>query len=468
VGAGGGGGGGGGGGRRPPPPPPPPPPAAPAPRALTPGDELWHRVYDGGADHADGANAEALSPDGRALYVVGSAVLAGHTDSDFTVVKYTYSGHRRWVRTYDGPVSGDDRAYAVAVDAQGFVYVGGAIHTVNSDDFVLIKYDAAGHRKWVRSYDGPFNGPDKVNALALGSRGSIYVAGNSYGLSGMVEGAVARYDSNGVQRWVKRYASSDQMGDEFTMIGVDRRRGAVYVGGMSLDATNGTDWLLIKYLSSGSRKWVGTYGNPGIVDVPRALAVAPDGSIYQAGYFTLQIPPGWQAVLTKWTPGGWHAWANDAVEGGLNGGDDTFLDVAVDSYGHVHAVGKVMNSGGDYDAIMATRTANGTYRATCSFDITGQNDLFRAVACDAAGNIFAAGWTDDLSVNNLGPQYLTVRYTHKRNLRWWATTDETWATCSDFAEDVVARSGVRPGVYVTGLGADAANVSDFFTVKYKP
>jgi len=62
------------------------------------------------------------------------------------------------------------------VDKAGNVYVTGS-----SNDYVTVKYDTNGEQKWVKRYDGPANGNDSPSAMAVDKAGNVYVTGSSDG-----------------------------------------------------------------------------------------------------------------------------------------------------------------------------------------------------------------------------------------------------------------------------------------------
>ncbi len=87
-----------------------------------------------------------------------------------------------WVARYHGPGNGNDSARALALDAAGNVYVTGKSFGFRpNEDYATLKYNAAGIRLWEPSYHGPGNGTDQPNAMALDADGNMYVTGWSWG-----------------------------------------------------------------------------------------------------------------------------------------------------------------------------------------------------------------------------------------------------------------------------------------------
>src|SRR5574342_146765 len=86
-----------------------------------------------------------------------------------------------WVRRYNGPGNGDDKAVALAVDSGGNVYVtGSSFDSASGYDFCTIKYLPNGDTAWVRRFDEPASWSDYASSLAVDDSGNVYVTGTSY------------------------------------------------------------------------------------------------------------------------------------------------------------------------------------------------------------------------------------------------------------------------------------------------
>ena len=110
-----------------------------------------------------------------------------------------------WVARYNGPGNYTDNPVAIAVDGSGNVYVTGESSGQDAVDYATIKYNSAGEEQWVARYNGPGNGNDRANAIAVDALGNVYVTGESLGQGTGIDYATIKYNSAGQQQWVARY-----------------------------------------------------------------------------------------------------------------------------------------------------------------------------------------------------------------------------------------------------------------------
>ncbi|MGB7061466.1 MAG: SBBP repeat-containing protein [Candidatus Zixiibacteriota bacterium] len=248
------------------------------------GDSAWTRRYNGPGNGADVATAIGLDASGN-VYVTGySADSTGI--ADFATLKYDSLGYWRFLRRYDGPGNGSDAAQAMAMDDSGNVYVTGYSQGDGTDyDYATIKYLPNGVAAWVARYNGPGNGQDWANDMAVDASGFVYVTGRSEGIGTGQDFATIKYHSNGDTAWVRRYDGPTSGRDEATAIDVDIF-GNIYVTGQSHDTITDDDYLTIKYFPNGDTAWARRYNCPGNgPDEPHAVAVGANGYVYVTGGF---------------------------------------------------------------------------------------------------------------------------------------------------------------------------------------
>src|SRR6185503_15647716 len=86
-----------------------------------------------------------------------------------------------WTNRYNGPANGNDVANRIAVDSSGNVFVTGYSENASTmNDYATIKYSGAGVPLWTNYYNGPANDGDAAYAIAVDSTGNVLVTGYSW------------------------------------------------------------------------------------------------------------------------------------------------------------------------------------------------------------------------------------------------------------------------------------------------
>jgi uncharacterized delta-60 repeat protein len=145
------------------------------------------------------ARAIAIQPDGK--YIVAGWSDSGGINFDFTLLRLnadgspdnTFSGDGRQITA----LAGSQKAYDVAIQANGGIVVVGETRNAGSADFLITRYNASGELDTAFSGDGiltqALSGQNDIaSAVAIQSDGEIVVAGSSG-----FNYAITRYDSNG-------------------------------------------------------------------------------------------------------------------------------------------------------------------------------------------------------------------------------------------------------------------------------
>ena len=264
------------------------------------GQELWTPArYDGPAKGDDEAVAVAVDESGN-VYVTGRS-RSTETGDDIATVKYGPNGQEIWVARHDGPASGSDFAAALALDGQGNIIVAGSsLGSQNDLDFVTLKYDPAKTEIWGKRFDGPLTGDDQASALAVDAAGNVHLTGRIDHLFNCSNEDLARpgdygtlkYDAAGNLLWVARYEGSDRFSSAFARAIALDGDGNVYVTGaddhffacdIELEPTE-DDYATLKYSPQGEELWLATYDGPEDLDDGAAdIAVDDDGNVYVTG-----------------------------------------------------------------------------------------------------------------------------------------------------------------------------------------
>ena len=185
--------------------------------------DTWVRRYNGPGNGEDGATAITIDDSGY-VYVTGTSWGSG-TNEDYATIKYDSSGNELWVKRYNGPGNGYDDANAIAAYGCDTVYVtGDSWGSGTGVDYATIKYYPCADTvctAWVRRYDGPGHGEDHAYAIAVDTYGNVYVTGISDGGEENDDYLTIGYYSNGDTAWVRRYNGPGNGSDYANAIAVD-------------------------------------------------------------------------------------------------------------------------------------------------------------------------------------------------------------------------------------------------------
>lgn len=260
---------------------------------------------------ADQANAVAFTADGS-LLVAGqttramnsSTTQAGGTDA--YLMKLSTTGALQWVRQFGG--SGDDRASAVAVDADGNAVLG----TVENGVAVVRKLDTTDGTSaplWEMTLGAL--GQGNLSALVL-SGTDIYVGGSTTNTAldaggqasivtahaGDSDGFVAKISDAGASASAVYTTYVGTAGQE-SGLGLAVSSGNVYLAGSTSGDLSGsnalstTDAFVRKLDSGGNTVWTRQFESPSGASVARSVSVDPQGA---SVLDTLGLPRGAIAV----------------------------------------------------------------------------------------------------------------------------------------------------------------------------
>jgi uncharacterized delta-60 repeat protein len=223
------------------------------------GNQMWVQRYNGPANSTDISRSAAVDGSGN-IFICGSSVGTG-TGSDFTIIKYDPLGVEQWVKRINGTANAWDAAEIIKTDLSGNIYAAGYIINANYDYFT-VKYNTSGVLLWSQTYNGTGSGNDLAHSLDVDSDGNVFIGGQSTGLGGNYDFALIKYNSAGVQQWVRTFNGPANGSDEAYSVVLDPY-GDVLIGGGSASVLNGMDFVLIKYNSMGSQQWIKTYNGTG-------------------------------------------------------------------------------------------------------------------------------------------------------------------------------------------------------------
>lgn len=208
------------------------------------GSQQWLVTYAG---PAGGDYGKAITLDPSNNVIVGGMSGFSNQWFDYLTVKYSNSGVQQWTARYNNGVNRFEDLWDVATDNAGYVYVTGQSQSIGNNsaptDCATVKYTPAGNEVWVKRYDGGFTGDDRAYAIALDDTANVYVAGYSKNASNF-DFITIKYDSAGTEEFVLRFNSQYNQGEQINAMAV--MNGDIYVTGKAANISN-DDFLTIRY-----------------------------------------------------------------------------------------------------------------------------------------------------------------------------------------------------------------------------
>ena len=422
---------------------------------------------------------------GLATTSTGDVVVTGHSrgsagNIDYMTVKYAgATGAEQWAMGYDSPEHGEDYARALALDQMDNVLVTGQSSSDSTSiDYVTLKYSGAtGAELWnhARIYNGPLDGDDWAYAIAVDGAGDVVVAGRSTGNEISTEHPsydyrVVKYSgANGDEQWSSKEPNIEGLREEMAcsnaLLAKDAAAvdaaGNTYVTGCASRSST-FDFLTVKFDPDGNVLWSVTYGAPdGGTQEAYALAIADNGdvvvtgmSIYGNGtsdYVTVKYDGASGNVL----------WASRY--NGAQNDNDYAVSVAITSTGDVVVTGTSKEN--DTFSVYTTLKyagGDGTELWKRSYDRLGISAEFATkVVVDSVDNVVVTGYASISSSDN---DYVTVKYSGADGTQLWERVYNGPANGDDEPVDVAITS--TDDVVVTGYSRGIDSGPDYATLKY--
>ncbi len=247
------------------------------------GAEVWVKTYEGSGDNSD--NAYSMSVDALENAYIAGYSINEETDRNMTTAKINAVGDTQWFRKYNGTSSiSIDAANAVMADVSGNVFVTGFTKNAGtSNDFTTIKYNSNGDSVWVKRYNNALvNGSDKANSIAQDASGNTYVCGYSETSNGTItdDFLTIKYNAAGIQQWAAKFNGAANGEDRAYFIKVGATK--VFVGGRSWNGNN-FDYFLQTYTLNGTPAGSGIYDGSFGNDVPTGMEIDAFENVYFTG-----------------------------------------------------------------------------------------------------------------------------------------------------------------------------------------
>ncbi len=416
--------------------------------------QQWAARFNGASDSSD-YGWHVFTDEAGNVYTVGHTYVDG-ADADQCIIKYNSAGVQQWIKTFNGPANGEDHANGAAIDNAGNIYVtGGSTRENTGMDFCTMKYDANGNREWISYYNSVGDSSDEANFLRLDHQNNIYVTGGIKGNSSDM--ILVKYNSSGEEQFVRTYNGPANGFDRTSSLLLDDSDNIIISGFIS-GAGTGADYCTIKYNSSGVQQWLRTYNGPSNnFDISNSMAVDDSGNIYVNGtsagtsnvdYYTIRYD---RNGTVKWGTR-YNSPFNNSDQGS---------GIAVDGSGNVYSFGESIGNGSGFDWLVVKYNSTGAEQWTRRYNGTG-NDFDDAddILTDGSGNIYLMGASTG---DGSDLDFLLMKYNPEGDLQWEKRYNGN-GNSFDFPASIAIDN--LNNVYLAGNSTGSTGNLDIVTIKY--
>ena len=240
----------------------------------------WYRIW-GDPNSNDILQAMDVYNKTGDVYLVGSNDTSGSGYNDIVLVKYNNSGDYEWNRSidFDTRFPTQDIGMDVDVDqATGDIYLTGEVYNASFGNLIFVaKYDSDGYQKWNNTWGYYFHA-EWGYGVSLDDANYVYVIGSSGGKDEIV---LIKFDkSNGLQVWNTTW--NETLDDGAYGVACDQY-GGIYVTGYTYKNVYDKDMVLIKFNETGQQQWNKTGGNNFYNETAHSVAVDSEANIYVTG-----------------------------------------------------------------------------------------------------------------------------------------------------------------------------------------
>lgn len=371
------------------------------------GDTLWARSYNGTADKNDEGTGIYVDAYGN-VYVVGFAEFTSKA-TDVVVLKYSPEGTLLWnlpyAKTTDPFI---DKGLAIAADLNGFVYVTG--FTTNIDgrtDIFVNKYGSAG-LIWTSAMEDGGTGLDaKGLSIAVTRSGNIYVAGYITGAASSEDIVVIKYNSAGEKQWLRSVNGNVNQSDKAWGIVVDELDNC-FITGYITNSVGNADCYTAKINYAGTFLWSTTYAGGGNqTDKAWGIVVDTDGAVYIAGE-TTDASFNVNYVTVKYSAAGAPIWSS--FYNGTGNGEDVASSIGLVSSNSVVVTGKSWGTSDTYDyATVRYNKDSGVQNQVNIYSFTGTSyDIAMDIAVTPTNKVIITGFSELVIDNAANMSYIST------------------------------------------------------------
>lgn len=282
------------------------------------GVQIWNRNLngnnfgEGNAIIADAAgNSYVAGVFNTKIYLPSGDTITSNGFSDWFVAKFTPTGNIEWIKNF-GSTTGDDYAYGIGLDADGYVYAAGyfngtmtsgpvSLTSIAGKDAAILKLNPSGDAVWGVAVHG--KGADQILSMNMSDAGHIYVSGtfsdslffpaDTLLTLGGTDCWVARFDSTGSFVWAQSFGGTGtQSVQDLSMDSKERIALTGYFSNsltydaLTLTSTGYDDMFVLRLDSLGNLLLADQYGNSTTSEYSQGVLSDDNGNISFCGLYS--------------------------------------------------------------------------------------------------------------------------------------------------------------------------------------
>ncbi len=328
-------------------------------------------------------------------------------------VRVENQGQKQWIEQEGTP--GYDRAYLLATDVSGHLYVGGTAsdsnNTLSSNDAWVSQYDSTGKRLWRISVASngtavPGSGSDTLSGLGVDGFGNVYLAGTTNGTFDIGRPSrgddfwLAKFNAAGERQWLQQIGTAGR--ETLFGLAVDSAGNSVITGVtdsavVAGGSMGGVDVVLARFDAAGTQSWIRQFGSPSTEGVGKPLLTA-SGDVFVVGDTLGSMGANanlgvYDAWVAKYDAAGNQQWLKQIGTDAT----DSVVALALSANDTVTLLGRTNGNfagqplGGLVDAYVAQFDATTGAQKWVRQLGSGSDDEPSALAVDSLGNVLAVG-----------------------------------------------------------------------------
>lgn len=256
------------------------------------GDTIWTRQYNFTANQADRA-VDIIINNANEIFVTGYSDSNPNdtlSNNDVVTICYNAAGATIWSQRFDGTGTLRDEPAEMIFDNAGNIIITGRTENVQNDDYLVLKYSTNGviQSGFPASFNSPFSNDDRALAVAVDANDNIYITGYTQTGSGAASEDVitVKYSPAGVAEWNVYF---DQGGNDRGVDITTDINGNIYITGYTdndIDPlASNYNMFLISYNNTGGVNWDEFYdGTPSQDDYAVAVHMDNVNRVVLTGY----------------------------------------------------------------------------------------------------------------------------------------------------------------------------------------